>query len=155
MPNADQCWSMSIIILALIPMSIYFDQCRSMLINAGSSRMFYWCLDWSALICIERNWSELIGINRQWSALRDISDQCHDFNHHWSALIGIDWESPVHHAYDSELAFFRSSPGWSDAGCEVSSYNNTFVQCQCTHLTDFAVILSPDEVNLTIVFAMC
>ncbi len=29
------------------------------------------------------------GIDRQWSALRDISDQCHDFDRHWS---GESWK---------------------------------------------------------------
>ena len=59
-----QCRSVPIKILALIPMSINSSQCRSVPLNA--------------------DWSELIGIDQQWSALKGISDQCHDFDWHWS-----------------------------------------------------------------------
>ncbi len=75
MPNADQCWSMPIKILALIPMSINSDQCRSipfnadqcrsMQINARSSR-----IDWQFLLCFTdaliRHWLALIGNDRHW-----------------------------------------------------------------------------------------
>ena len=75
--------SMPIKILALIPMSINSGQCWSI---PG--------IDHSAeLRRIEKNCEEFIGIDRQWSALRDISDQCHDFDRHWSAL-GNDRGSP-------------------------------------------------------------
>ncbi len=77
MPNADQFWSMP----------INADQFLFMPVNARSSRI-YWCLD-PALIGIDQHCMELIGIDRQWSALRAISNQCHDFNQHLSALIGI------------------------------------------------------------------
>ncbi len=98
MPNADQCGSMPIKILALIPMLINSDQFLSMLINANQCFNDALIRHWSALICIERNWSELISIDRQWSVLRGIDiliyidilrEQCHDFDRHWSSL-GID-----------------------------------------------------------------
>lgn len=36
---------------------------------------------------------------------------------------------------------------WETNGCTVSAINTTYVQCSCTHLTDFA-ILAPDHNNL-------
>ncbi|XP_033097422.1 adhesion G protein-coupled receptor L4-like [Anneissia japonica] len=35
--------------------------------------------------------------------------------------------------------------GWSDDGCEVVTYNNTHIVCQCTHLTNFAILMKVNE----------
>ncbi len=106
LPNADQCRSMAIKILALIrnssqlrslpinadqflSISLNSDQCRSMPINARSSRIDLALIDidrhWSTLIDIDRHWSTLIGIDRHWSALI-----CIYINFSWSAMIAID-----------------------------------------------------------------
>ncbi len=87
-----QCQSMPLKILALIPMSINSDQCRSKFWhNVLTVFTNVLLMPWSG---IDRHWEELIGIDRNWSAVRGISDQCHDFDRHWSAL-GIDWGSLV------------------------------------------------------------
>ncbi len=111
--NADHCRSMP----------INTDQFLSIPINAGSriiDRHWYQliligidqhCLFSAAATCnestvftnvllmpwsdIDRHWSKSIEIDRQWLALRGISDQCHNFDWHWSAL-GIDCESLVY-----------------------------------------------------------
>ena len=76
MPNADPCRWMSIKILALIPMSINADQCRSMPINSYQCRIKQnWCFT-GALI---RHWSAMIGIERHFRSMPWF----------WSALIGI------------------------------------------------------------------
>ncbi len=113
--SPDQC-PMPIKIMALIRNT---SQCRSLPINADQFRSIPLNVDqcrlmpdqaelirhWSALTVftnvlmmpwsgIDRHWEKLIRIDRQWSALRGISDQCHDFDRHCSAL-GIDRGSPV------------------------------------------------------------
>ncbi len=84
-----QCRSMPIKIPALIPMSINSDQCWSIPIDSSHCRSM-------PINVLLMPWS---GIDRQWSAFRDISDQCHDFDRHWSAL-GIDRGSPVNDEKD-------------------------------------------------------
>ncbi len=90
------------------------DQFRSMPINGRSSRIDPALIGidqhWSALVftnvllmpwsSIDWHWEKLLGIDQQRSALRGISDQCHDFDRHWSAL-GIDRGSP-----DNGLSIF-------------------------------------------------
>ena len=93
--SLDQCRSMPIKIMALIPMLINSDQCRSMPINsdqflsmpinARSSRIDPALISidrhWSAMIGIDRHWYQLIlvGIDRHWSKFIGVSDQCHNF----------------------------------------------------------------------------
>ncbi len=64
-----QCRSLPIKIVLLNPMLINSSQYQSML-------------------------EELIGVGWQWSTLQGISDQCQNFDRHWSA-IGNDQGSPV------------------------------------------------------------
>ena len=33
--------------------------------------------------------------------------------------------------------------GWSDEGCHVVATNSTMTQCECNHLTNFAVVMKP------------
>ncbi|XP_073478576.1 adhesion G protein-coupled receptor E3-like isoform X2 [Aquarana catesbeiana] len=44
--------------------------------------------------------------------------------------------------------------GWSDKGCETEQSNGTHTNCSCTHLSSFALLMSPHEIqedfNLTI-----
>ncbi len=65
--------------------SWHISQCWSMLMNSDQFWYRY---------SVDRHWEELIRIDRQWTALRGISDQCYNFDRHWSAL-GIDPRSPV------------------------------------------------------------
>ncbi len=124
------------------------DQFRSMPINSDQCR----------LIGIERNWSELIGIDRQWSALRDISDQCHDFDRHWLALVGIGhwsrgvlwfatnsrYQKQFPHIYDytwiyralshnkARLTSYRKGIIWSiQSGCRNKSFYTSFTNVPC------------------------
>ena len=49
--------------------------------------------------------------------------------------------------FESDSIFSETSNGaWSTEGCSVLSVNRTRVTCQCTHLTNFALLLqvTPD-----------
>ncbi len=76
MPNADQCRSIPLKIMALIRNS---SQCRWIPINSSQRRP----------MPIERNWSELISIDQNWATLGSMPD----FDRHWSTF-GLERGSP-------------------------------------------------------------
>ena len=39
--------------------------------------------------------------------------------------------------------------GWSDEGCKVVATNGTMTQCECNHLTNFAVVMRPVTPSVT------
>lgn len=39
--------------------------------------------------------------------------------------------------------------GWSDEGCRVVGSNSTMTQCECNHLTNFAVVMKPNVNGVT------
>ena len=39
--------------------------------------------------------------------------------------------------------------GWSDEGCKVVASNTTMTQCECSHLTNFAVVMRPVAQSVT------
>ena len=46
-------------------------------------------------------------------------------------------ETPVCVFWDYEVH------GWSDSGCHVVASNETYTECECDHLTNFAVLMKP------------
>ncbi|XP_033641690.1 putative adhesion G protein-coupled receptor E4P, partial [Asterias rubens] len=51
---------------------------------------------------------------------------------------------------EASCCYFQETDStWSDEGCSVSYKNSTFVQCSCTHLTSFAILMRPVEFELS------
>ncbi len=75
--SLDQC-PMLIIILALIPMSINSDQCRSI--------PNVLLMPWSG---IDRHWEELVGNDRHWETFRINSMILIGIDRHWALIGGV------------------------------------------------------------------
>lgn len=41
---------------------------------------------------------------------------------------------------------FRHDGAWSDEGCRLVNTTGTTVTCECSHLTNFAILMSPSPV---------
>ena len=51
--------------------------------------------------------------------------------------------------YVSTYSDNKSTGEWSDRGCSLVNSTSTLSVCVCNHLTHFAILLSPKEVNVT------
>jgi hypothetical protein len=56
---------------------------------------------------------------------------------------GITYCNPMNHY------FLHSIRSWSSEGCNTTKVNNHVTQCECNHLTNFAILMRPyTEVNI-------